>query len=110
MFGIIQGGFYKDLRDKSLEDLAKLDFPGYAIGGISVGEPKEEFLEILNYIGPKMPKNKPRYLMGVGSPDYLIEAALAGIDMCDCVLPTRIARHGTATTANRKSCYKKQKI
>ena len=102
LFGIIQGGFYKDLRDKSLEDLVAMDFPGYAIGGISVGEPKEEFLDILRYTTPKMPKNKPRYLMGVGTPDYLIEAALAGIDMCDCVLPTRIARNGTAMTWNGK--------
>ena len=102
LFGIIQGGFYKDLRDKSLEDLVAMDFPGYAIGGISVGEPKEEFLDILRYTTHKMPKNKPRYLMGVGTPDYLIEAALAGIDMCDCVLPTRIARNGTAMTWNGK--------
>ena len=102
LFGIIQGGFYKDLRDKSLEDLVAMDFPGYAIGGISVGEPKEEFLDILRYTAPKMPKDKPRYLMGVGTPDYLIEAALAGIDMCDCVLPTRIARNGTAMTWNGK--------
>ena len=98
LFGIIQGGFYKDLRKQSTEDLIKLDFPGYAIGGISVGEPKEEFLDVLRYTAPLMPENKPRYLMGVGSPDYLIEAALAGIDMCDCVLPTRIARNGTAMT------------
>ncbi len=102
LFGIIQGGFYKDLRDKSLEDMVALDFPGYAIGGISVGEPKEEFLDILKYTAPKMPADKPRYLMGVGSPDYLIEAAMAGIDMCDCVLPTRIARNGTAMTWNGK--------
>jgi queuine tRNA-ribosyltransferase len=102
LFGIIQGGFYEDLRDQSAKDLIALDFPGYAIGGISVGEPKEEFLRVLNYTTPLMPENKPRYLMGVGSPDYLIEAALAGIDMCDCVLPTRIARHGTAMTWNGK--------
>ena len=102
LFGIIQGGFYKDLREESLKQLVELDFPGYAIGGISVGEPKEEFLDILNYTAPLMPENKPRYLMGVGSPDYLIEAAIAGIDMCDCVLPTRIARHGTAMTSNGK--------
>ena len=106
LFGIIQGGFYKDLRQKSLEDLVELDFPGYAIGGISVGEPKEEFLDILNYVGPQMPENKPRYLMGVGSPDYLIEAAMAGIDMCDCVLPTRIARNGTAMTWHGKVVIK----
>ena len=102
LFGIIERGFYIDLGDKSLEDLVAMDFPGYAIGGISVGEPKEEFLDILRYTTPKMPKNKPRYLMGVGTPDYLIEAALAGIDMCDCVLPTRIARNGTAMTWNGK--------
>ena len=100
LFGIIQGGFYEDLRKKSTEDLIELDFPGYAIGGISVGEPKEEFLKILRYTAPLMPKDKPRYLMGVGTPDYLIEAAKAGIDMCDCVLPTRLARHGKAMTWN----------
>ncbi len=102
LFGIIQGGFFKDLREKSAKDLIDLDFPGYAIGGISVGEPKEEFLDILKYTTPLMPENKPRYLMGVGTPDYLIEAALAGIDMCDCVLPTRLARHGTALTSKGK--------
>lgn len=102
LFGIIQGGFYEDLRKKSAQDLIELDFPGYAIGGISVGEPKEEFLKMLYYTAPLMPKNKPRYLMGVGSPDYLIEATMAGIDMCDCVLPTRIARNGTAMTWNGK--------
>ena len=102
LFGIIQGGFYKDLRQQSAKDLVALDFPGYAIGGISVGEPKEEFIYILRYTAPLMPKDKPRYLMGVGTPDYLIEAALAGIDMCDCVLPTRIARNGTAMTWNGK--------
>ena len=102
LFGIIQGGFYEDLREKSAKDLIELNFPGYAIGGISVGEPKEEYLKMLYYTAPLMPENKPRYLMGVGSPDYLIEAALAGIDMCDCVLPTRIARNGTAMTWNGK--------
>ena len=102
LFGIIQGGFYEDLRKQSAEDLIALDFPGYAIGGISVGEPKEEFLKMLYYTAPLMPEGKPRYLMGVGTPDYLIEAAVAGIDMCDCVLPTRIARNGTAMTWNGK--------
>ena len=102
LFGIIQGGFYKDLREKSAKDLIELDLPGYAIGGISVGEPKEEFLDILRFTTPLMPENKPRYLMGVGTPDYLIEATLAGIDMCDCVLPTRIARNGTALTSRGK--------
>ena len=98
LFGIVQGGFYKDLRKQSAEELKALDLPGYAIGGISVGEPKEEFLDILRYTAPLLPEDKPRYLMGVGSPDYLIEAVLAGVDMCDCVLPTRIARNGTAMT------------
>ena len=102
LFGIIQGGFYEDLRQQSAQDLIDLDFPGYAIGGIGVGEPKEEYLKMLYYTAPLMPENKPRYLMGVGSPDYLIEAALAGIDMCDCVLPTRIARNETAMTWNGK--------
>lgn len=108
LFGIIQGGFYKDLREKSVEDLKKLDFPGYAIGGISVGEPKKEFLDILRFTTPLMPENKPRYLMGVGTPDYLIEAALSGIDMCDCVLPTRLARHGTAMTSKGKLVIRNQ--
>ena len=102
LFGIIQGGFYEDLREKSAKDLIELDFPGYAIGGISVGEPKEEYIKMLKFTAPLMPKNKPRYLMGVGSPDYLLEAAMAGIDMCDCVLPTRIARNGTAMTSHGK--------
>ena len=102
LFGIIQGGFFEDLREQSAKDLIELDLPGYAIGGISVGEPKEEFLKMLRFTTPLMPENKPRYLMGVGTPDYLIEAALAGIDMCDCVLPTRIARNGTALTSHGK--------
>ena len=102
LFGIVQGGFFKDLRKQSAKDLIELDFPGYAIGGISVGEPKEEFLDILQFTAPLLPENKPRYLMGVGTPDYLIEAAISGIDMCDCVLPTRIARHGTAMTSQGK--------
>ena len=102
LFGIIQGGFYEDLRKKSAEDLIALDLPGYAIGGISVGEPKEEFLKMLYYTASLMPSDKPRYLMGVGTPDYLIESAIAGIDMCDCVLPTRIARNGTALTWSGK--------
>ena len=102
LFGIVQGGFYEDLREQSAKELIELDLPGYAIGGISVGEPKEEFLKMLRFTTPLMPKNKPRYLMGVGTPDYLIEAAISGIDMCDCVLPTRIARNGTALTSHGK--------
>lgn len=102
LFGIVQGGMYKDLREQSAKDLIDLDFPGYAIGGLSVGEPKELMCELLEYTTQFLPKNKPRYLMGVGTPDYLIEAAIRGIDMCDCVLPTRIARNGTAMTWNGK--------
>ena len=102
LFGIVQGGMFKDLREKSAKDLVEMDFPGYAIGGLSVGEPREMMCDILDHTTKFLPKDKPRYLMGVGSPDYLIEAALRGIDMCDCVLPTRIARNGTAMTWNGK--------
>ena len=98
LFGIVQGGMYEDLRKISAKGTIDIGFPGYAIGGISVGEPKEEFLRILKYTAPLLPEDKPRYLMGVGSPDYLIEAAISGIDMCDCVMPTRMARNGTALT------------
>ena len=104
LFGIIQGGFYQDLREQSVKDLISLDLPGYAIGGIAIGEPKEEYLRILRPTAKLMPENKPRYMMGIGSPDYLIEAVLAGIDMGDCVLPTRIARHRNCNDIARKSC------
>ncbi|MTI47793.1 tRNA guanosine(34) transglycosylase Tgt [Sporosalibacterium faouarense] len=99
LFGIVQGGMYKDLREQSARELLELDFPGYAVGGLSVGEPPELMNEVLEYTTPLLPKNKPRYLMGVGSPDYLFEAVIRGIDMADCVLPTRIARNGTALTS-----------
>lgn len=102
LFGIVQGGMFKDLREQSVKELVELDFPGYAIGGLSVGEPKEIMVDILNHTTVLLPENKPRYLMGVGTPDYLIEAVLSGIDMCDCVLPTRIARNGTALTSHGK--------
>ena len=98
LFGIVQGGMYEDLRKISVKETIDIGFPGYAIGGISVGEPKEEFLRVLRFTAPLLPEDKPRYLMGVGTPDYLIEAALAGVDMCDCVLPTRMARNGSAIT------------
>lgn len=98
LFGIVQGGMYKDLREESAKQLRDLNFPGYAIGGISVGEPKDIFLDILRHTAPLLPEDKPRYLMGVGTPDYLIEAVFAGVDMCDCVLPTRLARNGSAMT------------
>ena len=102
LFGIVQGGMYKDLREESAKQLVELDFPGYAVGGLSVGEPAELMYEILEATTPFLPEDKPRYLMGVGTPDYLIEAVLRGIDMCDCVLPTRIARNGTAMTSEGK--------
>lgn len=109
LFGIIQGGMYKDLREISAKDLVELDFPGYAVGGLSVGEPLELMNEILDYTSEFMPKNKPRYLMGVGSPDYLFEAVERGIDMADCVLPTRIARNGTVMTSKGRLVIKNAK-
>lgn len=102
LFGIVQGGMYKDLRAQSAKELVELDFPGYAIGGLSVGEPKELMCEMLDFTTPLLPKDKPRYNMGVGSPDYLFESVIRGIDMADCVLPTRIARNGTAMTSQGK--------
>ena len=102
LFGIVQGGEFKDLREKSAKDLVELDFPGYAIGGLAVGEPLDVLCDILGHTTQFLPKEKPRYLMGVGTPDYLIEAVLRGIDMFDCVLPTRIARNGTVFTSKGK--------
>ncbi len=94
LFGIVQGGMYPDLRDISLAGLEKLDFDGYAIGGLSVGESKQEMKLILDNLTHKMPENKPRYLMGVGKPEDLVESVRRGIDMFDCVMPTRNARNG----------------
>ena len=102
LFGIIQGSVYKELRLKSVADLVELDFPGYAIGGLSVGEPKDKMYEVLDYTVPLLPRDKPRYLMGVGSADSLIEGVMHGVDMFDCVLPTREARHGTVMTTKGK--------
>lgn len=99
LFGIVQGGVYKDLREQSAKELVALDFPGYSIGGLSVGEPAELMYEMLECTVPLLPEDKPRYLMGVGSPDYLVEGAIRGIDMFDCVLPTRIGRNGTVMTS-----------
>jgi len=99
LFGIVQGGMFKDLRRQSVRDLTSLDFPGYAIGGLSVGEPKPLMYEMLEETVPLLPADKPRYLMGVGSPDALLEGVMRGIDMFDCVLPTRIARNGTVMTS-----------
>ncbi|WJF89800.1 tRNA guanosine(34) transglycosylase Tgt [Paraburkholderia bonniea] len=94
LFGIVQGGMFEDLRDESLAGLAEMDFHGLAIGGLSVGEPKEHMMRVLNHIGPKLPANKPHYLMGVGTPEDLVAGVAAGIDMFDCVMPTRNARNG----------------
>ncbi len=102
LFGIVQGAFYKDLRKVSVELITSLDFPGYAIGGLSVGEPKEEMYELLNFTTPLLPFDKPRYLMGVGTPEDFFEAIECGIDMFDCVMPTRVARNGTLFTHTGK--------
>ena len=100
LFGIIQGGMYEDLRDVSLNGLTDIGFDGYAIGGLSVGEPKEDMLRILAHTTPKMPQDKPRYLMGVGTPEDLVAAVSNGVDMFDCVMPTRNARNGWLFTRN----------
>ncbi len=94
LFGIVQGGMFEALREESLAKLEELDFPGVAVGGLSVGEPKDEMMRVLQHMGPKLPAHKPHYLMGVGTPEDLIAGVLAGIDMFDCVMPTRNARNG----------------
>ncbi len=106
LFGIVQGGLDRNLRKYSAEKLIEMDFPGYSIGGLSVGETKEEMYEITKFLNPILPFNKPRYLMGVGAPDDLVENVINGMDMFDCVLPTRIARHGTAFTTIGKVVIK----
>lgn len=100
LFGIVQGGDYQDLREMCAQELAKMDFPGYSIGGTSIGEPKEVCLRMVDYAVKYLPQDKPRYLMGVGSIDYLLEGIARGVDMFDCVLPTRLARHGALMTHN----------
>ena len=100
LFGIVQGAFYDDLRIESAKVLTDMDFPGYGIGGLSVGEPKPSMYDMLEKIEPYMPKHKPRYLMGVGTPDCFLEGVLRGVDMFDCVLATRIARNGPVFTKN----------
>ncbi len=98
LFGIVQGGVFEDLRAESARALAALDFPGYAIGGLSVGETKADMLRILDHVTPLLPQAKPRYLMGVGSPEDLVEGVARGVDIFDCVLPTRLARNGAVFT------------
>ena len=100
LFGIVQGSMFRDLRQRSAEELVALDFDGYAIGGLSVGEPEENMFECIDWVEPCLPENKPRYLMGVGTPKQLVEAVARGIDMFDCVIPTRLARHGSAFISN----------
>ncbi|MBO6246134.1 MAG: tRNA guanosine(34) transglycosylase Tgt [Anaerovibrio sp.] len=106
LFGIVQGGMYKELRTRSVNELVEMDFPGYAVGGLSVGEPKELMYEMLDHTVGQLPKDKPRYLMGVGTPDCLVEGVMHGIDMFDCVFPTRVARNGTAMTWNGRLVMK----
>lgn len=98
LFGIVQGGLYPDLREESLERTVELDFPGYAVGGLSVGESREEMLEMLALVAPGLPAGKPRYFMGIGDPVGILQVIALGVDMFDCVLPTRLARHGMALT------------
>ena len=100
LFGIVQGGMYKHLREDSLEGLVNIGFDGYAIGGLSVGEPKEEMIKVLDDIAHQLPEDRPRYLMGVGTPSDLIEAVRRGVDMFDCVMPTRNARNGHLFTSH----------
>jgi len=112
LFGIVQGGMHKELRIHSAESLIEMDFNGYAIGGLSVGEPKEEMMEVLSYLPDHMPKDKPRYLMGVGTPLDLVEGVASGVDMFDCVMPSRNARNGYLFTSEgvvkiRNAKYKK---
>ncbi len=109
LFGIMQGGMYKDMRYESAMQIVEMDLPGYAVGGLSVGEPKEVMLDVMDDCVDYLPADRPRYLMGVGSPDYLFEAVERGIDMCDCVLPTRIARHGLAMTSHGRVNIKNAK-
>ena len=111
LFPIVQGNFYKDLRQKSAEFVASLDTPGIAIGGLSVGEDFDTYCEFLEYTAPLLPKNKPLYVMGIGTPDFILESVYAGIDMFDCVIPTRNARNGSYFTHDgplsiKKECYK----
>jgi len=102
LFGIIQGGMHTNLRDISLQGLAEIGFDGYAIGGLSVGEPKDEMYRLVDHIAPRMPEDKPRYLMGVGTPEDLVESVRRGVDMFDCVMPTRNARNGDLFVSSGK--------
>jgi queuine tRNA-ribosyltransferase len=106
LFAIVQGGVYRDLREKSVQTLVEMGFQGYAIGGLSVGEPKSMMSDVLEWITPLLPENTPRYLMGVGTPEDIINAVMLGVDFFDCVLPTRNARNGTLFTSSGKISIK----
>ncbi|MBI5675586.1 MAG: tRNA guanosine(34) transglycosylase Tgt [Nitrospirae bacterium] len=110
LFAIVQGGVYKDLREQSAEELIKMGFDGYAIGGLSVGEPKELMYEMINYTTPLLPKDQTRYLMGIGDLNDVIEAVSAGIDIFDCVMPTRNARNGTLFTSQGRISIKREEF
>ena len=109
LFGIVQGGVFNDLRKRSVEEIASMDFDGVAIGGVSVGEPKEEMFQVVDFTAPLLPADRPRYLMGVGTPEDLVNGVAAGIDMFDCVMPTRNARNGTLFTSSGKVSIKNAK-
>jgi queuine tRNA-ribosyltransferase len=109
LFGIVQGGVHNELRKRSAEEIGAMDFDGVAIGGVSVGEPKEEMFDVVNFTAPLLPADKPRYLMGVGTPEDLVNGVAAGIDMFDCVMPTRNARNGTLFTSLGKLQIKNAK-
>ena len=112
LFGVVQGGMFEDLRAESVAGLREIGFDGYAIGGLSVGEPKQDMLRVLNHTTPLLPPDQPRYLMGVGKPEDIVEAVLRGVDMFDCVLPTRNARNGHLFTRHgnikiRNACHER---
>ena len=109
LFGIVQGGDYEDLRKMCAEELVKMDFPGYSIGGTSIGEPKEKFFEMVEFAIKYLPEDKPRYVMGIGSIDYVLGSIERGVDMFDCVLPTRLARHGALMTSHGRVNIKNEK-
>ena len=109
LFGIVQGGDYEDLRKMCAEELVKMDFPGYSIGGTSIGEPKDKFFEMVEYAIKYLPEDKPRYVMGIGSIDYILGSIARGVDMFDCVLPTRLARHGALMTSRGRVNIKNEK-
>ena len=103
LFGIVQGSTYRDLRERSAKELVRIGFDGYSIGGLSVGESEEQMFECLDWVTPLLPKDKPRYLMGVGTPKQIYEGVRRGVDMFDCVMPTRLARHGSAFVRGGKT-------